>query len=107
MSELSGMGETMEYYDRKATFDVEADEPTVKFVSIQVGEREMPLESKEDIERLSERDQMLLFAARDRLGDKLREVRETKPQALLPGVAHVYWEHISGKMRVELQGAPV
>lgn len=92
----------MEYYDRKATFDVERDVDGVhvKFVSITVGHFEVPLECREDIERLPERDQRLLLEARDRVLQRVAAEPQTVPD-VLPSKADVYWAEMGGKMRID------
>lgn len=95
----------MEFYDRKATFTVEqgSEGVHVTFVSIHIGNRELALESREDFDRLPEREQYHLLEARDTLEAWIAEALNADPPTpSLPARAQVYWADIGGRKRVEV-----
>lgn len=95
----------MEFYDRKATFTIEqgSEGVHVTFVSIHIGNREQALESKDDFERLPEREQYHLLEARDTLEAWICEALTAEPAtSTLPARAQVYWADMGGRKRVEV-----
>lgn len=98
----------MEFYDRKATFTVEPGPEGVhaRFMSIHIGNRELALTSREDFERLPEREQYRLLEARDVLTEHVMQALAADPGRMtLPARAQVFWADVGGHKRVEI-GAP-
>lgn len=100
----------MKTMTRRARFHIEAggDEKSVvvRFVSVSIGSKEMPLQSKDDILRLEEDDQMGLVRARDFVTDKLEEALKTHVipgRVPLPERVMIRWEKGASQMDMEVE----
>ncbi|NDD28548.1 MAG: hypothetical protein EB084_09825 [Proteobacteria bacterium] len=99
----------MEYYDRKATFALKhaANETHALFVSIDIGGFEYALESRDDFDRLPEREQFNLIDARTTLLERWQALPDDDSLKTNPPIsAQVYWAEMGGSKRVALDRAP-
>ena len=93
-------------YNRKALFQIE-EEPkpgsgvAVRFVSVEVDDRRIDLQGREDLECLDERDLMRLLEARDLVRQQMgRQARGPH----MPQRVALYWESQGDHMRLLVEG---